>query len=108
MDRLPTAEAAELAWIAVLEALEADMAALCRYTADSEGLFELPTGWEPPANVGPLPASLKLRAQSVFQQMQELSVLLKGRSNEIARQLRAVDSVPRVETTTSLYIDMVG
>lgn len=108
MDRLATTKAAELAWICVLEALEADMAAMRRYTADSEGLFELPTGWEPSANIGPLPASLKARAQAVFEQMQELTVLLRDRRNETARQLRALDSVPRVESGTSLYIDVVG
>lgn len=108
MDKAATAGPAELAWIPVLEDLEADLTGLRNCSLDSEELFSLPTTWEPPVNIGPLPSSLKGRAQAVFEQMQELSVLLKGRSNEIARQLRAVDSVPRVETNTSLYIDMVG
>lgn len=108
MDRGPAVGGAELAWIPVLEALEADMAKLRRCALDSEELFDLPTGWEPPASIGPLPTSLKSRAEAVFGLMQELFVVLKDRRDETARQLRAVDLVPRVETTTSLYIDMVG
>lgn len=97
-----------MAWISVLEGLEADMAGLYSYAADSGALFELPTGWETPANIDPLPASLKDRAQAVFAQMQEMSGMLTARRDETARQLRAVDSVPRVESGTSLYIDVVG
>lgn len=108
MVRQPTGEAAELAWTAVLEELEADMAGLRSCTADNGRLLDLPTGWEPPVGIGPLPASLKMRAQSVFEQMQEISGMLTERRDETARQMRAVDSVPRVETGTSLYIDVVG
>lgn len=99
---------AELAWILVLDDMEVDLAGLRRFTLDSEELFELPTSWEPPVSAGPLPASLQVRAQAIFEQMQELSVVLKSRRDETARQMRAVESVPRVETGTSLYIDVVG
>lgn len=108
MARLPAAQAVEQTWTAVLENLEADMAGLRNYTAEGGGLFELPAGWEPPVGIGPLPASLKDRAQAVFEQMQEISGMLTERRDETARQLRAVDSVPRVESGTSLYIDVVG
>lgn len=108
MVRPPAAQAGEQTWVAVLEDLEADMAGLRSYTADSGRLFDLPTGWEPPVGIGPLPASLKDRAQEVFEQMQEMSGMLTERRDETARQLRAVDSVPRVESGTSLYIDVVG
>lgn len=108
MDKSAADSAAELAWIPVLEALEADLGGLQKCSLDSEELFGLTTAWEPPANVGPLPASLKDRAQAIFEHMQELSLVLKERRDETARQLRAVDSVPRVETGTSLYIDVVG
>lgn len=92
----------------MLERLEADMAGLRRYAADSEVLFDLPTGWDPPEAFGPLPASLTDRAQAVFAQIREMSEMLTSRRDETARQMRAVDSVPRVETGTSLYIDVVG
>ena len=108
LDRLPATESAEAAWSLVLEGLEADLAGLYRYAADSEVLFELPTGWEAPAAIGPLPESLNERAQAVFGQMQQMSAMLAERRDETARQMRAVDSVPRVETDTSLYLDVVG
>lgn len=92
----------------MLESLETDLAGLSSYAHDNEGLFDLPTGWEPPLSAGPLPASLRGRAQAVFEQMQEMSGMLTERRDETARQLRAVDSVPRVESGTSLYIDVVG
>lgn len=92
----------------MLEALEADMAGLRRFTADHEVLFELPTGWTAPANIGLMPATLKNRAQAVFGQMQELARMLTERRDETARQLRVVDSVPRYESPTSLYLDVEG
>ncbi|MFJ6417476.1 hypothetical protein [Paeniglutamicibacter sp. NPDC091659] len=98
----------EESWVAVLEQMEADLAQLRRCTLDSEELFELPTSWDPPEDAGPLPLSLAPRAQAVFTEMQELAVVLKGRLDETARQLRAIDSVPRSETPTAVYLDLIG
>lgn len=84
------------------------MARLRRCALDSEELFELPTSWSPPEDVGPLPSSLAPRAQAIFMEMQELAVVLKDRRDETARQLRAVDSIPRSMSSTSVYLDLVG
>lgn len=88
--------------------MEDDLARLRRCALDSEELFELPTSWSPPEDVGPLPSSLGPRAQAIFMEMQELAVVLKDRRDETARQLRAVDSVPRSMNNTSVYLDLVG
>ena len=100
--------ASDTAWIAVLDQMEGDMARLRRSAQDSEELFELPTGWSPPEDVGPLPAALGPRARVLFAEMQELSALLKDRRDETARQLRAIDSVPRSGSQGAVYIDLLG
>ncbi|MFF5791560.1 hypothetical protein ACFY5D_05885 [Paeniglutamicibacter sp. NPDC012692] len=103
-----TLSTAEEAWVEVLEQMEDELARLRRCALDSEELFELPTSWSPPENVGPLPEALAPRAQAVFTEMQELSVVLKDRRDETARQLRAIDSVPRSGSPTAVYIDLLG
>lgn len=108
LDKLHTLEATEHAWKGVLDVLEAEIAGLRRFASDSGVLFELPTEWEQPTNIGRLPATLQDRAQAVFGQMQDLAGMLTERRDETARQLRAVDSIPRYESPTSLYLDVEG
>ena len=103
-----TSGSIEEPWLAVLEQMEDDLARLRRCALDSEELFELPTSWSPPDVAGPLPESLALRAQAVFTEIQELAAILKGRRDETARQLRAIDSVPRSLGPTAVYLDLVG
>ncbi|MGL3805138.1 hypothetical protein ACSYDW_03495 [Paeniglutamicibacter sp. R2-26] len=100
--------ASDAAWTTVLDQMEGDVARLRRCALDSEELFELPSSWSPPENVGPLPAALGLRARALFAEMQELSAVLKERRDETARQLRAIDSVPRSGTQGAVYIDLLG
>jgi hypothetical protein len=77
--------------------------------ADDTSLFELPdTSWSPPAGLGELPPELAPRARALLEEMDSLTPVLGERRDEAARQLRAVSSVPRDSSVTSVYLDSVG
>lgn len=85
------------------------MAQLRESCADDASLLELPhTSWNPPAGMGELPLELAPRARALLAEMDSLTPVLGERRAEAARQLRAVSSVPRDSTVTSVYLDSVG
>jgi hypothetical protein len=57
-----------LAWTAVLDALELDVAAAHALLADTQRERDLPITdpWSPPAGLGPLPLDLRPRADAVL------------------------------------------
>jgi len=56
------------AWVAALDALEADVEAVEKMIADEHRLQELPlaTPWAPPQGLGPLPLELRPRADIIM------------------------------------------
>ena len=96
-------------WVRVLDELEEQLAKLRDCGTDDERLLEMPSApWRPPANIGQLPAALAPRAMALSAAMEALAPELRQRRDETARQLRAVESVPREDRLTSVYLDSVG
>jgi hypothetical protein len=72
------------AWSEVLDRLDAD---LDRYEAVAAGDdAAVPPAFEPPAGLGPLPASLTDRAVAVLGRMAEAETLLVNRRDGLARE----------------------
>ncbi|MDQ0094648.1 hypothetical protein [Paeniglutamicibacter psychrophenolicus] len=96
-------------WVRVLDELEEHLARLRDCGNDDERLLEMRSAlWRPPANIGQLPAALAPRATALNAAMEALVPEIRQRRDETARQLRAVESVPREDRLTSVYLDSVG
>lgn len=93
-------------WILVLDELAGQLA---RLRGDDSSLLELSnTPWPPPVGLGDLPADLAPRAAALIEEMDALRPLLVQRGEATMKQLRAVESVPRETSMTSVYLDSVG
>lgn len=96
-------------WVRVLDELEEQLAKLRDCGTDEERLLEMPSApWQQPVNIGVLPVALAPRAAALMADMEALAPDLRQRRDETARQLRAVESVPREAQPTSVYLDSVG
>jgi len=92
------------AWVAALDALEADVVAVESLLAEDHRIRDLPAGgsWAPPQGLGPLPLELRPRAdQSLSRQLaatQALAVAMVAnrRQAELAARIEADrQSAPR-------------
>ncbi|MFL4473885.1 hypothetical protein ACIPVK_07805 [Paeniglutamicibacter sp. MACA_103] len=66
------------------------------------------TSWQAPVARGPLPVEFEVRAAVLVEEMKVLQAVLRRRREDIAKQLRAVGTVPRDVSQTSVYLDSVG
>lgn len=97
------------AWLVVLDDLSDQLGLLRACVHDDTRLMELPdTPWMAPVALGPLPDVLAPRAAALVDEMDVLRAGLLTRREETSRQLRAVESVPRDTSPTSVYLDSVG
>lgn len=96
-------------WDQLLDELEARSARLAAALHVDAQLVDLDiAAWKSPESGMPLPARLRQRAAEVLGQLGELIDAYARRKNDIAAQLRAVDSVPRPPADAAVYLDAVG
>lgn len=99
----------DAAWASALERSELDLAdveaMLARLHADPEHVPDVPTAWVPPPRLGPLPASMAVRAEAVLKRHQRLAEELTVAITENRRHRRAVASMSRREAAAPVYID---
>lgn len=96
-------------WDQLLDELEAGCARLAAALHMDAQLVDLEiVAWRAPQSGAPVPARLRQRAAEVLGQLDELIDAYARRKNDIAAQLRAVDSVPRAQPDTAIYLDAVG
>lgn len=96
-------------WDELLDELEARCARLAAALHVDAHLVDLEiAAWKAPESGMPLPARLRQRAAEVLGQLGELIDAYTRRKNDIAAQLRAVDSVPRQQVDAAVYLDAVG
>ena len=65
--------------------------------------------WVPPAGLGPIPLSLRARAESI-QRAQQLAIAqVRVRKDEVASRMKAVRKIPQLfPTDASVYVDRLG
>lgn len=107
-----SAEAVVGGWCSVLADLE-DQVRRIRRDLASPGSAQQPppdpAPWEPPVGLGPLPAELEPRANTLMQGIAEVRDLTQRRQRDVGRQIAAVRSVPRPHAgTASVYVDVTG
>lgn len=99
----------DAAWASALERSELDIAEveamLARLHADPDHVPDVPAPWVPPPRLGPLPASLAVRAEAVLKRHQRLAEELTVAITENRRHRRAVASLSRREAAAPVYID---
>lgn len=90
----------QAAWQAALDRLESDV-------ARAEATQEVPT-WQPPADLGPLPDSMRPRAEVILARQQLVMARLQRELGEAARQRAMVVSVGQAcsPVRPALYVDV--
>jgi len=88
------------AWVAALDALEADVEAVEKMIADEHRLQELPaaTPWAPPQGLGPLPLELRPRADIIMTRQLSAALAL---STAITANRRQTRFAARIEVGTT-------
>jgi len=99
----------DAAWSAALDRLELDAAAVealvLRLRAEAEHVPTALPRWSPPERLGPLPASLAVRAQAVLERHHRMAAELTRAMVENQRQRRAGAAMhPRPEAVP-VYVD---
>jgi hypothetical protein len=101
----------DAAWAAALDRMELDAAQvetmLVRLHAEADHVPDLPVLWSPPERLGPLPASLAVRAQAVLERHQRMATALTSAMVENARQRRATAALNDVTARRAepVYVD---
>lgn len=99
----------DAAWSAALDRVELDAAEveamLVRLRAEADHVPDLPAPWQPPARLGPLPASLAVRAQAVLERHQRLAEQLTSALTENRRQRHATAALSQRPAAVPVYID---
>ena len=99
----------DAAWAAALERAELDAAEveamLARLRAEPDHAPDVPAPWSPPPRLGPLPASMAVRAQAVLKRHQRLADELNVAITENRRHRRALASLRPREAAAPVYID---
>ena len=99
----------DAAWASVLERAERDAAEaealLARIHAEPDHVPDVPARWSPPPRLGPLPASLAVRAEAVLKRHQRLTEELTVAITENRRHRRALASLRPREAARPVYID---
>lgn len=102
-------------WDDVLDGLERELDAVAQGAVPPTDAAT--TAWEPPADLGPLPAALADRARMLLARQHAQAARLRatldetlaarrrtGREHEAARRLQAATATP----TPPVYVDLVG
>jgi hypothetical protein len=93
-------------WLAVLIAMEQDLAAAVAESFDDESII---APWTPPTGLGPLPAGLREHARYVLESQGEVIAHLEARRSEVGRHLGALRSVPTgAQNGNSPFLDVTG
>lgn len=101
----------DAAWASALDRLELDAAEveamLVRLHTEADHVPDLPVLWSPPERLGPLPASLAVRAQAVLERHQRMATALTSAMVENARQRRATATLTQVTARSAepVYVD---
>ena len=101
----------DAAWASALDRLELDATQvetmLVRLHAEADHVPDLPALWSPPERLGPLPASLAVRAQAVLERHQRMAAELTRAMVENARQRRATAALNEVTARRAdpVYVD---
>ncbi|GGJ82567.1 hypothetical protein GCM10010123_10280 [Pilimelia anulata] len=76
------------AWVAALDACEADVEAVETLIAESHRYRDLasPPPWRPPADIGPLPTELRPRAEAILRRQLAAAQALTGTMTANRRQ----------------------
>lgn len=101
----------DTAWSAALDRMELDAVEvetmLARLHAEADHVPDLPLPWTPPQRLGPLPASLAVRAQAVLERHQRMAEDLTRAMVENQRQRRAGAALREVTANAAapVYVD---
>lgn len=121
----PAATEAELAWLDVLSELEAalELVEAPAHHDEAEGVAHDGEGdpdaaaapyagsgmWRSPAQMPPLPDSLRARAEALHHAQMQREDELRAERSQVQRQLEALSAVPRPRAAAaSVYLDVVG
>ncbi len=110
----PAPESSLVAWMAVLDVLEAAVDAADRALNDPLGPLAsahgvAPARWSAPSLSGPLPAEARRRAVALAAAQERVAGRLEAARRDVIRQLNAVKSVPGVgERPGAVYLDLNG
>jgi hypothetical protein len=89
-------------WSAVLDEL-------WRHVSAAIGTGSEPAAWAPPDGLGPIPAALVPRAESIVRAQQLAIGDVRRRADVLEAHLKAVRKVPQLyPTDTSVYLDRLG
>jgi hypothetical protein len=66
------------------------------------------SGWQPPAEPGPIPAELLPRAARILSAQQEAAVMLAATRATTGQHLAAIDSVPGSARRPAALLDLQG
>lgn len=83
------------------------LAGLWRRTRDSlDGV--VPEPWEPPADLGPIPAELEPRVVALRESQSLAVAQLQRRAADVSSRLRALRMIPQPPTDVPVFVDRVG
>jgi hypothetical protein len=94
-------------WVDALTALELDVAdAEASLTGDHTPERRDP--WTPPEGLGPMPASLRTRAEALLERQTEVARQITEAASMSRRQARAVQAMRANGPARPVYVDMAG
>jgi hypothetical protein len=86
-------------WASILDRLETEIS--LAFAGES-------SGWQPPADPGPIPEDLIQRATRILSAHQEAAVMLTASRATTGRHLAAIDSVPDSTRRPPALLDLQG
>lgn len=94
-------------WERVLTELEDNLEAFRGPEDVSEQAREMALSWQPPSNLGPLPAALMHRVRMLAKAQERAYIQLRGESRANRRQSELIRSVPG-PSAAAVYLDVAG
>ena len=94
-------------WAAALTDLELDVAE-AEASLHADHAPAPSTDWQPPTNLGPLPASLRTRAEALLARQTEVARQVTEAAALSRRHARAVQSMRANGPARPVYVDMAG
>ncbi|MFD1505472.1 hypothetical protein ACFSBG_07280 [Georgenia yuyongxinii] len=94
-------------WVAALTELEVDVAEAER-SLTGDHMPERRDPWQPPQELGPMPASLRTRAQALLERQTEVARQVAEAAAMSRKQARAVQAMRANGPARPVYVDMAG
>lgn len=97
-------------WQSALDRMEADLAAVLNQSAAGQAREDAgPSSWEPPSDLGPIPAELRERARRLALAQQDAIHELQITATSHRKHAAFIDTIPTAgRSARAVYLDTMG